>query len=142
MNCKDPYLQEYDRYYLMGRTADGLPVILKCFRGEPVTYCVQHDKCRQGFFTLAEALLFIREEWGLKGPPLDAWSDGLNYPAGVMWENEQAANDDPILIRALNDAEEIHQAGLANYEAIYKNQSHFFESIQELMAFVRETFTE
>ena len=139
MSQRDSYLLARDRFYLMGRAEDGGQIILQCLSGQPVRYCVCHDNGREQFDTLAAALLYMQDKWGIVGPPHAAWTDKPTLPIRDIWGAEQAMNDDPIYIRKLSDTESLLQAGFAQYEAVYKDCSHYFDTLTGLVDFVRET---
>lgn len=55
------------------------------------------------------------------------------------WGTERAITVDPIFIRALPQSSDIVRAGIAEYEAIYRKQSHCFCSLSELVQFIYDT---
>ena len=150
MSQRDSYLLARDRFYLMGIAEDGGQIILQCLSGQPVRYCVRHDNGREKgrnsiptlgeqFDTLAAALLYMQDKWGIVGPPHAAWTDKPTLPIRDIWGAEQAMNDEPIYIRKLSDTESLLQAGFAQYEAVYKDCSHYFDTLTGLVDFIRET---
>ena len=64
---------------------------------------------------------------------------GLYLTVVDLWGREQEMPDDPIFLRALSSKDPIWQSGIAEYEAVYKGQGHYFCNISELVQFISDT---